>query len=73
MGHPENQKCWEDKGINGLNPYKSFINDNVYIVDNYFIQTKLQYLREHYYPNANVELVDVIDGFYIWHFYLGGA
>jgi hypothetical protein len=73
MGHPENQKCWEDNGINGLNPYKSFINDNVYIVDNYFIQTKLQYLREHYYPNANVELVDVIDGFYIWHFYLEGA
>lgn len=70
MGFPENQKCWEDNEINGLNPYKSFINDNIYIVDNYFIQVKLQYLREHYYPNAKVELVDVIDGFSIWRFYL---
>ncbi|NLA96555.1 MAG: hypothetical protein GX838_06925, partial [Clostridiaceae bacterium] len=50
MGYPDNQECWEDNGIDGLNPYKSLINDNIYVVDNYFIEAKLQYLREHYYP-----------------------
>lgn len=70
MGYPDNEKCWEENGINGLNPYKSFINDNVYVVDNYFIKYKLAYLRKHYYPNATVELVDEIDGFHIWRFYL---
>lgn len=70
MGYPDNEKCWEDNGINGLNPYKSFINENVYVIDNYFIKYKLAYLRKNYYPNAAVELVDEIDGFYIWRFYL---
>jgi len=70
MGYPENQECWEANGINGFNPYKSLINDNVYVVDNFYIKVKLLYLREHYYPNANVKLVEVIDGYSIWKFYL---
>jgi len=70
MNYPDNQECWEDNGIDGLNPYKSLINDNVYVVDNHYTEVKFLYLREHYYTNVKIELVDVIDGFSIWKFYL---
>ena len=70
MAYPDNRECWEDNGIDGLNPYKSLINDNIYVVDNHFIEVKLLYLRKYYYPNVKAELVEVIDGFNIWKFYL---
>ncbi len=68
-GYPDNELLWEKQGIDSANPYKSLVNDNVYVVDNNFYETKLDYLREHYYPNARRELVDVIDGYKIWKFY----
>ena len=70
MGYPADQECLEDSGINALNPYKSFINENVYVVDNASIELKLLYLRKHYYPNVNVKLVEVVDDYSIWKFYL---
>jgi len=69
-GYPEKQECLEDNGIDEQNPYKSLINDNIYVVDNHYIEVKFLYLREHYYPNVKIELVDVIDGANIWKFYL---
>ena len=70
MAYPDTRECWEDIWIDGPNPYKSLINDNIYVVDNHFIEVKLLYLRKYYYPNVNAELVEVIDGFNIWKFYL---
>jgi hypothetical protein len=57
-------------GINPDNPYESIINENVYVVDNGDINIKLEYLHKYYYPDAQVELVDTVDGFKIWNFYL---
>lgn len=68
-GYPDNAALWEEQGIDSINPYKSFVNDNIYVVDNNYYETKLDYLREHYYPDARRELVNVIDGCYIWKFY----
>lgn len=51
------------------NPIKSLLKDNVYLVDNFFQEEILIYIREHYYPNARKELYKTIDGFQIWKFY----
>ncbi len=51
------------------NPMKSLVKDNVYVVDNSSIEMKLNYLKEHYYPEARVELYKEIDGYQIWKFY----
>lgn len=51
------------------NPMKSLVKDNVYVVDNSSIEMKLNYLKEHYYPEARAELYKEIDGYQIWKFY----
>ncbi len=68
-GFPGNTKAWEEHGIDTENPYKSLINDNIYVVDSKNSDIKLAYLQEQYYPNARKELVDTIDGMEIWKFY----
>lgn len=68
-GFPENYTLWEKHGIDARNPYKSLVNDNIHIVDNIHHFTKENYLKEHYYPSARMELVDEIDDFCIWKFY----
>ncbi|WP_434309631.1 hypothetical protein [Hominifimenecus sp. rT4P-3] len=56
---------------NGLeNPLKSLVKENVYLVDNLSIEDKLQYLQEHYYPEARAELCSVKGGYQIWKFYV---
>lgn len=50
-------------------PLKGLVNDNVYLIDNVNVEMKLQYLQEHYYPEARVELYKEIDGYQIWKFY----
>lgn len=51
------------------NPIKSLIEDNVYLVDNFYHEEILTYLQEHYYPNARKELYKTLDGFNVWKFY----
>ena len=51
------------------NQMKSLVIDNVYLVDNYNLEIKLNYLREHYYPEARAELYKVLDGYYVWKIY----
>ena len=68
--YPSNLDAWEANGIDPYNPYSSIINDNIYLVDNGDINIKLNYLRTYYYPNAQVELIDEVDGFKIWKFYV---
>lgn len=51
------------------NPLKALVKEQVYVVDNYNVDLKLNYLKEHYFPNARVELIKEIDGYQIWKFY----
>lgn len=54
---------------NGIsNPLRSMVDDNVYLVDNYYSEEILIYIREHFYPNAHMELYKTLDGFNIWKF-----
>lgn len=50
-------------------PLPSLVNDNVYLVDNWNLDKKLNYLREHYYPNARAELYKELSGYQIWKVY----
>lgn len=54
---------------NVSNPLKSLVNENVYLVDNETLEIKLNYLKEHYYPNARAELYKETDGYLIWKIY----
>lgn len=65
MRYPDEIEVWKNKGIDEVNPNKALINDNIYVVDNSFKDTKMWYLREKYYPAADVEIIDEVDGFYI--------
>lgn len=65
--YPDLVKLLENKGVE--NPLKSLVDDNVYLVDNRYLEIKLNYLREHYYPDARVELYKEVDGYQIWKFY----
>ena len=38
------------------NPLQSLVKENIYLVDNYASEVKLNYLREHYYPEARAEV-----------------
>ena len=51
------------------NPLRNLVQENVYVVDNCNVDLKLNYLKEHYYPDAWVEFVKEIDGYQIWKFY----
>lgn len=57
----------EEKGLE--NPLKSLVKDNVYLVDNQNLEIKLNYLREHYYPEARAELYKSLDGYQVWKIY----
>lgn len=69
MGYPDNAKMWEKQGVDSENPYACITNDNIYVIDNYHQVTKLGFIREQYNPNAQMELVDVVNGFNIWKYY----
>ena len=51
------------------NPLQSLVKDNIYLVDNYASEVKLNYLRQHYYPEARAEVYKEVDGYTIWKFY----
>lgn len=57
----------EARGIS--NQMKSLVKDNVYLVDNHNLEIKLNYLREHYYPEARAELYKTLDGYCVWKIY----
>lgn len=49
------------------NPYTAALEqDNVYIVDNYLIDEKLQYIQEHYDADAEIEFVEERFGFMVY-------
>lgn len=52
------------------NPLKALVEENVYLIDNKGIDLKVEFLREHYYPEARAELYKEVDGYQIWKFYI---
>ena len=52
------------------NPFKSLVNENIYIVDNWGYEYKILYIRRYYYPDAEIQLIDEIDGYKIWRVYI---
>lgn len=70
MQYPAENYVYEMNGVDPVDPYKSLVNDNIYVVDNYFYLVKLAYIREHYYPDAQIELVGEKSGCMIWNYYI---
>lgn len=68
-GYYNNDICWKNKGIDILNPNKSLVNENILVIDNVYSDTKLEYLRKYYYPNARKEKYISVDGFDLWKYY----
>ena len=65
--HPEITKVL--KANNKENMALSLVDDNTYFVDNVNYEIKLNYIREHYYPEARIELIKELDGYKIWKIY----
>ena len=70
MQYPDETYWYEYNGIDPVDPFRSLVNDNVYVIDNDYPELKLSYLRHHYYPDAQFELVGEESGCKIWKFYL---
>lgn len=64
---PDEIKILKENNVE--NPLRALVNDNVYLVDNQYLEIKLTYLKEHYYPNVRAELYKEIDGYQIWKIY----
>lgn len=67
LNFPEVVQHLKKNGVQ--NPIRSFVKENVYVVDNHSPELKLEYLKEHYYPDAWLELYKEIDGYKIWKFH----
>lgn len=57
---------WEENGLNPYNPYETIRNDDILIVDNNYQLTKINYYKQYYDVNAELELVQECDGYSIW-------
>lgn len=64
---PDVIKLLEDRELEI--PLKQLVNKDVYLIDNYYVELKVNYLREHYFPEARAELYKEIDGYQIWKIY----
>ena len=64
---PDVVKVLEDKELD--NPLKQLVDENVYLIDNFYVDLKINYLREHYFPEARAELYKEINGYQIWKIY----
>lgn len=66
---PDYNKVLENNGIES--PLKDLVKDNVYIIDmgGESIESKVEFLKEHYYPSATAKLYKEIDGYQIWKIY----
>ena len=68
MQFPGQSKVFMYNGIDPDNPFGSICNDNIRVVDNYFYDNKLTYLRQHYDENTDIKLIGEPDGFKIWKY-----
>lgn len=70
MRHPGERSALMANGADPDNPFKSLINDNIYLVDNWGYEYKILYIRRYFYPEAKIKLVDEIDGYKIWKVFI---
>lgn len=70
MQFPGETYAFVQNNIDPVDPYKSLINDNIYVVDNEFYMLKLAYIQYHYYPDAQIAYVGEASGRKIWKYYL---
>ncbi|SCW53813.1 hypothetical protein SAMN05660484_01603 [Eubacterium ruminantium] len=66
MQYPAEKQLLIDHGLDPDSPIKNLVNDDIYLVDNYYSDVKLRFIQKYYYPNARKELVDIVNGLYIW-------
>ena len=70
MQYPGENYVYEHNGIDPVNPFSSFVDDNIYVIDSLYYNEKLDYIRNHYYPDAQMELVGNVDGCLVWKYYI---
>ena len=70
MQFPGENYAFEQHNIDPVDPYKSLINDNIFVVDNEYYLLKLSYIQYHYYPDAQIAYVGEASGRMIWKYYL---
>jgi len=70
MRHPGERSALIANGADPDNPFKSLVNDNIYLVDNWGYEYKLAYYRKYFCPDAEIALVNEIDGYMIWKIYI---
>ena len=68
--HPGEKYALASVGADPDNPYKSLLNDNIYVVDRFYPEVKLIYLRKYYNPNARAKVVKEINGLKIIKYYV---
>lgn len=64
MNFPDVNHSLQNMGIE--NPIKDLVKENVYLVDNINSKIILNYLKEHYYPDAKIKWVKNVEGYDIW-------
>ena len=70
MRHPGEIHALESHGCDPYNPFKNLTKENILLVDNWGYDYKLEYFRRYYCPEAEMELVEEIDGYSIGRFYV---
>ena len=56
----------EENGIDPFNPFSAVANDNIFIVDNCYQLTKINYYKQYYDPDAIEMQIGEKSGFKIW-------
>ncbi len=70
MSHPGEIYALNYNECDPYNPFKSLVNDNVLLIDGWGYEYKLEYIVRYYYPDAKIELYDIVDGYPIWNIYV---
>ena len=70
MHHPGEEYALSCNGADPRSPYKSLTNENIFLVDNWWPELKLAYVRKYYHQDAEIELMGTADGYQIWNIYV---
>ncbi len=65
---PSKNSVLEEYSISG-SPYKALVeNQNVFLIDNFNLQNKVEFIQENYYPESFVSILEYIEGYPIYSF-----
>ena len=70
MHHPGERDALIKNGVDPDSPYKSVLNENIYLVETYYAKEKLEYIKKYYFPDAKMKLIDTVGGYQIWKVYI---